>query len=94
MARPVHLHALPAARRLRAAARRRVRRPARALLEAVPFVEGWGVEIGLLVDVVARFGIDAIAQVDLGVREHRNRPLDELGPQAMAILVTGLRRAG
>jgi glucosyl-3-phosphoglycerate synthase len=66
----------------------------RALLETVPFVEGWGVEIGLLIDLVANFGIDAIAQVDLDVREHRNRPLDELGPQAMAILVTGLRRAG
>ena len=64
------------------------------LLETVPFVEGWGVEIGLLIDLVANFGIDAIAQVDLDVREHRNRPLDELGPQAMAILVTGLRRAG
>ena len=66
----------------------------RALLETVPFVEGWGVEIGLLIDLVANFGIDAIAQVDLDVREHRNRPLDQLGPQAMAILVTGLRRAG
>ena len=32
------------------AARRRV-------LEAVPFVEGWGVEIGLLIDVVERFGV-------------------------------------
>ena len=66
----------------------------RSLLETVPFVEGWGVEIGLLIDLVANFGIDAIAQVDLDVREHRNRPLEELGPQAMAILVTGLRRAG
>jgi glucosyl-3-phosphoglycerate synthase len=66
----------------------------RALLETVPFVEGWGVEIGLLIDLVANFGIEALAQVDLDVREHRNRPLDELGPQAMAILVTGLRRAG
>jgi glucosyl-3-phosphoglycerate synthase len=66
----------------------------RALLETVPFVEGWGVEIGLLIDLVANFGIDAVAQVDLDVREHRNRPLEELGPQAMAILVTGLRRAG
>ena len=28
------------------------------------------------------------------MREHRNRPLDELGPQAIAILVTALRRAG
>jgi glucosyl-3-phosphoglycerate synthase len=66
----------------------------RTLLETVPFVEGWGVEIGLLIDLVANFGTDALAQVDLDVREHRNRPLDELGPQAMAILVTGLRRAG
>jgi glucosyl-3-phosphoglycerate synthase len=66
----------------------------RRVLESVPFVEGWGVEIGLLVDVVARVGLDATAQVDLGVREHRNRPLDELGPQATSILVTALRRAG
>jgi glucosyl-3-phosphoglycerate synthase len=66
----------------------------RALLETVPFVEGWGVEIGLLIDLVANFGADALAQVDLDVREHRNRLLEELGPQAMEILVTGLRRAG
>ena len=66
----------------------------RSLLESVPFVEGYGVEIGLLVDLVARFGMDAMAQADLGVREHRNRPLEELGPQAMAVLVTALRRAG
>jgi glucosyl-3-phosphoglycerate synthase len=66
----------------------------RTLLETVPFVEGWGVEIGLLIDLVANFGIDALSQVDLDVREHRNRTLEDLGPQAMAILVTGLRRAG
>ena len=58
----------------------------RDVLEAVPFVEGWGVEIGLLVDIVARVGLGATAQVDLGVREHRNRPLDELGAQATSIL--------
>lgn len=66
----------------------------RAVLETVPFVEGWGVEIGLLIDLVEKYGVRAVAQVDLGVREHRNRPLLELGPQAMAILVTALRRAG
>jgi glucosyl-3-phosphoglycerate synthase len=66
----------------------------RDLLESVPFVEGWGVELGLLVDIAERFGIDCIAQRDLGVREHRNRTLEELAPQAMAVLVTGLRRAG
>ncbi|MFN8034506.1 MAG: glucosyl-3-phosphoglycerate synthase [Acidimicrobiia bacterium] len=66
----------------------------RSVLEAVPFVEGWGVELALLVDISRRFGIASIAQVDLGVREHRNRSLPELAPQAMAILVTALRRAG
>jgi glucosyl-3-phosphoglycerate synthase len=66
----------------------------RSVLEQVPFVEGWGVEIGLLVDIVRGFGLAATAQVDLGVREHRNRPLDELGGQATAILLTALRRAG
>jgi glucosyl-3-phosphoglycerate synthase len=66
----------------------------RTLFESVPFVEGWGVEIGLLIDIVRAVGLDATAQVDLGVREHRNRPLEDLGPQATAILVTALRRAG
>ncbi len=66
----------------------------RELLERVPFVEGWGVELALLIDLGAEFGVDTIAQRDLGVREHRNRPLDELAPQAMEVLLTGLRRAG
>jgi glucosyl-3-phosphoglycerate synthase len=66
----------------------------RSALEVVPFVEGWGVELGLLVDVVERFGRDAVAQVDLDVREHRNRPLDQLAPQALAVMATALRRAG
>ena len=66
----------------------------RDALEVLPFVEGWGVELGLLVDIIDRFGRDAVAQVDLGVREHRNRPIDELGRPALAILATALRRAG
>jgi glucosyl-3-phosphoglycerate synthase len=65
----------------------------RDALELLPFVEGWGVELAMLIDVVDRFGRDAITQVDLGVREHRNRPLAELAPQALAVLATGLRRA-
>jgi glucosyl-3-phosphoglycerate synthase len=66
----------------------------RRALEVLPFVEGWGVELGLLVDVVERFGRDAVAQVDLDVREHRNRPLEDLAPQALAVMATALRRAG
>lgn len=66
----------------------------RTALEVLPFVEGWGVELGLLIDLVERFGRDAVAQVDLDVREHRNRPLDELGTQALAVMSIALRRAG
>lgn len=49
----------------------------RELLTALPFAPGYGVEIGLLVDAYDRLGLDAIAQVNLGVRTHRNRPLTE-----------------
>jgi glucosyl-3-phosphoglycerate synthase len=66
----------------------------RSLLESVPFVQGWGVEIGLLIDLAERHGTEVFAQADLGVREHRNRPLDQLSPQAMDVLLTALRRAG
>jgi glucosyl-3-phosphoglycerate synthase len=66
----------------------------REILEELPFVEGWGVELALLVDLAQRYGTDAITQVDLGVREHRNRPLDELGPQALAIFLAAMRRSG
>jgi glucosyl-3-phosphoglycerate synthase len=64
----------------------------REILEQLPFVEGYGVEMGLLIDIARLAGADAMAQVDLEVRHHRNRPLAELGPQAMAIMQTVLRR--
>jgi glucosyl-3-phosphoglycerate synthase len=65
----------------------------REALEVLPFVEGWGVELGLLVDVVARFGRDAVTQVDLGTREHRNRPVEKLAAQSMSIIATALQRS-
>lgn len=65
----------------------------RAALEQLPFVAGYGVDLGLLIDVADRFGVEAIAQTDLGVRVHRNRPLDELAPQALQVLQTALARA-
>src|SRR5690606_1461242 len=48
----------------------------RALLEQLPFVRGYGVDIGLLIDVAEAVGVDGIVQVDLGTRAHRNRDLD------------------
>ena len=64
----------------------------REALEQVPFVEGYGVDVGLVLDIAARFGIHRIAEVELGVRAHRNRSLAELSPQAEAVLHTILDR--
>jgi len=65
----------------------------RSILEQVPFSQGYGVEVGLLIDVARLVGVHRIAQVDLGVRIHRNRPLKALSPQAMEVLHAVLRRA-
>ncbi|MGH9183479.1 MAG: glucosyl-3-phosphoglycerate synthase, partial [Acidimicrobiales bacterium] len=66
----------------------------RSVLERVPFAQGYGVDLGLLVDLAATIGVGAMAEVDLGVRVHRNRPLPELSPEALAVLGTALGRAG
>jgi glucosyl-3-phosphoglycerate synthase len=66
----------------------------RELLTSVPFAPGYGVEIGILIDTYDRYGLDAIAQVNLGVRTHRNRPLNELGPMSRQIIATLLTRCG
>ena len=64
------------------------------LLEQLPVVENYGVEVGLLIDVLATAGLDAMAQVDLGAKEHRHRPLAALSVQAGEIIDTILQRAG
>jgi glucosyl-3-phosphoglycerate synthase len=66
----------------------------RELLTSVPFAPGYGVEIGILIDTYDKFGLEAIAQVNLGVRIHRNRPLSELGPMSRQIIATLLTRCG
>lgn len=66
----------------------------RSVLEAVPFVQGYGVETGLVIDVAAQFGIDSLVQVDLGVRLHRHQSLAALAVQATEVLQVVLDRAG
>jgi glucosyl-3-phosphoglycerate synthase len=66
----------------------------RNVLERVPFVDGYGVDLGLLIDVARQLGAASIVQCDLGERIHRNRPLSELAPQATAIIQLALSRAG
>jgi glucosyl-3-phosphoglycerate synthase len=63
------------------------------VLRKVPFLSGYSVEVGLLVDLLDVIGLEGMAQVDLGRRIHRNRPLEELVPMAFTIAGTILRRA-
>lgn len=66
----------------------------RAALAHIVLEPDYGVELGLLVDIAEAYGVDAVAQVDLGSRSHRNRPLEELRPQASDVLRAALSRAG
>jgi glucosyl-3-phosphoglycerate synthase len=66
----------------------------RELLTSVRFAPGYGVEIGLLIDTYDRLGLEAIAQVNLGVRAHRNRPLTELSAMSRQVVATLLSRCG
>lgn len=65
----------------------------RDVLDGLVLEPGYGVEIGMLIDVAARYGAASVAQVDLGERVHRNRPLAELAPQADQVLAAVLTRS-
>jgi glucosyl-3-phosphoglycerate synthase len=64
----------------------------REVLEAIPFPIGYGVETSHLLDVHARWGLDAFAQTDLDQRVHRNQPTRSLGKMSFGILQTLLSR--
>ena len=64
----------------------------RDLLERLPFFTGYGVELGLLIDTLRLAGADAIAQVDLAVRIHRNQSLAALSRMSLGILQVAMQR--
>jgi len=66
----------------------------RAVVETIPFVTGWGVEMALLIDIAHAHGAAAIAQVDVGVRRHRHQSLTSLSVQAAEVMATVLDRVG
>jgi glucosyl-3-phosphoglycerate synthase len=58
----------------------------RDLLTRVPFITGYGVEIGLLIDILAEVGLAGMAQVDLGSRQNRHQPLWNLTRMSSVVL--------
>ncbi len=64
----------------------------RGVLEQVPFAGGYGVELGLLVDIFELVGLDAMAQVDLGRRQHRHQSDEALATMAGQVMLTAWGR--
>ncbi len=64
----------------------------RSLLETIPFFTGYAVEIGHLIDVAERTGIEALGQVDLERRVHRNQELEGLSRMSFVILQAVMKR--
>jgi glucosyl-3-phosphoglycerate synthase len=58
----------------------------RELLERLPFVTGYGVDIALLIDAYREVGLDGLAQVDLETRQNAHQPLRSLAPMAFSVL--------
>jgi len=65
----------------------------RAVLEGLAMPSDYGVDVALLIDAARRIGRDAMAEVDLGERRHRNRVLSELVPQAHSVARAIMERA-
>ncbi|NWG05084.1 MAG: glucosyl-3-phosphoglycerate synthase [Chloroflexi bacterium] len=64
----------------------------RAALEQATFYSGYGVETGLLIDIYERYGLGAIAQVDLLERIHHNQHLEALSKMSFAIIQTVIHK--
>lgn len=65
----------------------------REILERIPYFTGYGVETGMLIDIIKKFSLNDIAQVNLIRRVHRNQSLSQLSNMAFAILQVFVKRA-
>jgi glucosyl-3-phosphoglycerate synthase len=66
----------------------------RDLLARLPFFTGYGVEIGMMIDVFDQVGLNAMAQVDLGTRQNRHQSLGSLSRMSSVVLRTVAARQG
>ena len=64
----------------------------RDLLARVPFATGYALEIAMLIDVLRLVGVEAMAQADIGERQHRHQTDEALGRMAAEVLAAALDR--
>lgn len=65
----------------------------RDLFLSVPFLTGYAVEVGMLIDVLQACGLEAMAQVDAGMRKNRHQDLANLSRMGYSVLRAVLTRA-
>jgi glucosyl-3-phosphoglycerate synthase len=59
---------------------------------SIPFLTGYAVETGIMIDVFKRVGLGAMAQVDLGIRQNRHQPLRDLSRMSYSVVRAVARR--
>ena len=64
----------------------------RGLMESLSIPVGYGVELSTLLDTFSRYGLGALAQVDLGSRAHRHQADHDLALMAAELLVVAEAR--
>jgi glucosyl-3-phosphoglycerate synthase len=64
----------------------------RDLFCSIPFLTGYAVETGIMIDVLKRVGLGAMAQVDLGTRQNRHQPLRDLSRMSYSVVRAVARR--
>lgn len=64
----------------------------RSVLDKLPFFTGYGVETGLLLDLLDEYGLQAIAQSDLLERIHHNQALPSLSKMSFTIIQVFINR--
>ena len=64
----------------------------RSLLETIPFFTSYAVEIGHLLDVSERVGLEGLGQVDLERRIHRNQDIEGLSRMSFVIMQAMAKR--
>ena len=64
----------------------------RGLMESLSIPVGYGVELSTLLDTAARYGLDALAQVDLGSRAHKHQADHDLAVMAAELLLVAEAR--
>lgn len=64
----------------------------RDVLENVEYMTGYGVEVNILIDILEKYGLKQMGQVDLLKREHRHQNTNALSKMSFIIMNTILRR--